>query len=488
MDAGADFFNWHPIPKLWYDWHTAPMKTDKSAVFLLIVLVGIVAFLINHYISHVERPIPLAQGWSQPVVVTSSKDSLVGGFKVYKWHDTILGLQGLNDATARCFLEGRSSNAWLEMHLTGVPNGYYWAYPAIDRLSDTAFFDQGYTDNNKLVLKIIVGQLKDQIALKNAKTKQWTLTKDEFFGKDNVRFTKRNEPGKHGWLRLGVGLITGSRLYIPFCVDGFTYNERGNATDRGPNVDGVFRSDNSGEVWQMERIADFEAFNPSMVQTSGHYYYFAAGLVRDRNGWKLWFSHKAVNSDSWDAPKVLTKTFAYGTLGRYETAVEGDTVHICWMDSRHDRWRFSIDSLPVENDDVYYCRRKDSDSSWSKNVLLSKGIEYCYSPSISAEGNKVVVVWAGIPNAGKDHTDYDPNDIFYVTSKDGGTTWSKPLKVTDGAKDGLTAGRPQVVLLNGVIHLLYIQGKMNLKELSPGLVKLNQPPWPIYYTQRPFPN
>ena len=76
----------------------------------------------------------------------------------------------------------------------------------------------------------------------------------------------------------------------------------------------------------------------------------------------------------------------------------------------------------------------------------------------------------------------------FMTSKDGGKIWSKRLKVTDGAKDGVTSGMPQVALQNGIIHLFYIQGKMNLKQESPGLTLLNQPPWPIYYTQRPFPD
>jgi hypothetical protein len=48
--------------------------------------------------------------------------------------------------------------------------------------------------------------------------------------------------------------------------------------------------------------------------------------------------------------------------------------------------------------------------------------------------------------------------------------------------------RPQVALHNGVIHLFYIQGEVHLKEFSPGLTKLNLGPWPIYYTQRPFPD
>ena len=70
-------------------------------------------------------------------------------------------------------------------------------------------------------------------------------------------------------------------------------------------------------------------------------------------------------------------------------------------------------------------------------MLLSKGLLYAYAPTISAEGDKVVVTWAGIQTADKQHTFMGPNDIYYVTSKDGGKTWTSPLRVTDGAKDGI---------------------------------------------------
>jgi Neuraminidase (sialidase) len=74
-----------------------------------------------------------------------------------------------------------------------------------------------------------------------------------------------------------------------------------------------------------------------------------------------------------------------------------------------------------------------------------------------------------------------PNDIYYVTSKDGGKTWAKPLKVTDNVKDGIRTSGPQVAVQNGVIHLFYVQGKED-RHLS------RQAPWPVYYQQRPFPN
>jgi hypothetical protein len=323
------------------------------------------------------------------------------------------------------------------------------------------------------------------VAVHDVTEQKWAMDKEKVFGADNVRFYGLYEPGKRDYPSLGLGIMEGSELYIPYFVRGFTYDRSGTAIARGPNADGVFHSGDSGVTWQMERISDLEAWSPSVYRTKNYYYYFATRVKRP--GHELWFSRKPNGSGSWDAPKpVVTKTYAM-EFGEYVAAAENDTVHLCWMDGRHNMWRFNIDGPNIENDDIVYCHRKDSDGGWSKDVDLSKGVLYCYAPSISAEGDKIVVAWAGIQTAGKSHTDYDPNDVYYVTSKDGGNTWSKPLKVTDGAKDGMTAGHPQVMLLNGIIHLFYIQGKMDLQQVG-GLTKLNQPPWPIYYTQRPFPD
>ena len=168
-------------------------------------------------------------------------------------------------------------------------------------------------------------------------------------------------------------------------------------------------------------------------------------------------------------------------------------LHLCWLDNRHRKKKLALSLFPlgfsreVQNCEIAYCHTHDSDATWSKEVILSEGLLYSFSPSMSVEGDKIVITWAGIPIADSWHTRFNPNDVYYVTSGDGGKTWTEPLKVTDAAKDGIASGVPQVVLLNGVIHMTYIQGKMNLKQESPGLTKLNQPPWPIYYTHRPFP-
>jgi hypothetical protein len=424
-------------------------------------------------------------GWTSPTVVTSSKDSLVGGVNVYKWHDTIIVLQGMDDRSARCFLMGRNSNSWSEVSLLGVPRGdYYWAEPDMDQTNDRVAFEQGYMEDNQLKMGVLLGDLtvSGNVVVQNGMERKWQEDKKALFGETDTNVSL-NGPWKRNWPRLGVGVIKGSDIYLPYCVNGETLTSGGFVNS--PFNNGVFHSGDSGITWQKEQIgSSFEAEEPSVFSTKSYYYYFATrGL---NNGYELWFSRKPVESGTWDEPKPITKTYAT-VFGSYVAVAAGDTVHLCWMDCRHNKWRFNIDMPNVENDDIVYCHRKDSDSDWSKNVILSKGVLYSYPPSMSAEGDKIVVAWAGIPTAGKWHTDNDPNDVYYVTSKDGGKTWTKPLKVTDGVKDGMTAGHPQVMLLNGVIHLFYIQGKMDLQQVG-GLTKLNQPPWPIYYTQRPFPN
>jgi hypothetical protein len=218
-----------------------------------------------------------------------------------------------------------------------------------------------------------------------------------------------------------------------------------------------------------------------MCRTKSYYYYFM--LKGPRDG--LWFSRKPVTGDSWTAPAVVAE--AHSVVKGGGVIAEGDTVHLCWLDRRHERRRFNLQAPDRENYEVAYCRRRDSDANWSKDVLLSRGMLYSYAPSMAVEGNKIVVAWAGVPTAPDWHVESHANDIYFAASKDSGKTWTKPQRGTDNIKADITTGIPAVALLNGVIHLLYIQGKLNLKREASGLTKLNQPPWPIYYQRRTFP-
>ena len=163
-------------------------------------------------------------------------------------------------------------------------------------------------------------------------------------------------------------------MYIPYALDAAEVTQQGKSVSvdrgKGPFASGVFHSIDSGMTWQMEKISSWKAVAPTMCKTTGHYYYFAGIYL-------LWFSRKASEGGRWKEPQALTKTFAL-VYGRFDVAGEGDTAHICWMDRRHNKWRFSFfDAPPVENNEIYYRRRKDADSDWSKEVLLSERLALC---------------------------------------------------------------------------------------------------------------
>jgi len=477
--------------------------TSSKIIKLLVICSCLLTCTIAFFTACGKQAISVAGNWSSRVQVAESQQNFVGGLTLYKLHDRIIALQvkysnSTKAYTPKCFTLNRSSSIWTETPFTGIPNDYLGVYPdlyhatvAIDQANNRAFFEHGYIENDNLVMNVLIGRvnLNGSMAVQDVIERKWMLDTKALFGETQsiVRLTER--PGTRDWPELGVGVINGSEFYIPYYVKGFTYNRSGNAVARGPNENGVFHSIDSGDKWQIERISDSEAWLPTIVRTKDHYYYFATGASKERErDFELWFAQKPVNGNSWGTPGIVTKTFVYGAYGQYAAVAEGESVHVCWMDVRHKKLKPDIGVFPphlyreLGNCEIAYCQRKDSDANWNQSVILSKGLLYSYSPSISVEGNKVIIAWASAESDG------GPNDILYVTSKDGGKTWTNPLKVTSDAKDGKTSGEPQVMLLNGVIHLFYIQGALEKpKQISPGLTKLHQGPWPIYYQRRPFP-
>ena len=459
------------------------MKRNKIIILLLIFLVGIGVF----YVSHVRRPILLDHGWTPPVKIADSQNDLDGSVDLYKWRDTIILLQSRYDWSSKsstCSIMTRNNNppnSWYQQPLSDIPRGYRFYTPAIDAANDNILFAQSYTENDQLMMSTIFAHMMENGHTQVGTERKWTTDKKSLLGETppNVHI---NEPGKRGWgLLLGFGILNGADIYISYCLSGRAYRE--NSTEDGPFNNGIFHSTDSGKTWQIERISDFDSFDSTVCRTKGHYYYFATGLIGIRHGHPLWFSRKSVGDNSWDQPKELKRTIPNGVDARYIATTEDDTVHLFWLDSRHTKWRFTLEGPIFEDCEVAYCHWKDADAGWSKDVILSKGVRSSYAPSISVEGDKIVAAWSGNQTARACPWECDPNDIYYATSKDGGKTWAKPLQVTDVAKDGITVGRTQVALHSGVIHLFYVQGKWD-QNLQVG----NQGSWPIYYQQHPFPN
>jgi hypothetical protein len=435
-----------------------------------------------------ESAAQLDPKWTSPAAISSSIGGLGGAIRLHRCYDTLIGVQVLHGGSAQLLMLNRASNSWSQSNVAGAPDvggwTYLWGFASIDPQSKRVLLPEGYAENEQLVMKVLMGTITENVGLRDIIEKKWITDKIALLGETDPK-VKLNELGKgRQGVGLGPGILNGSEACIPYCLHAAEVIQQGKSVTikDGPSANGVFHSSDSGKTWQMEKISDIHSGAPTICKTKGYFYYFAGHDL------SLWFSRKPTEGGKWEEPQVISRTFAL-VDGRFAAAGEGDTAHACWMDRRHNKWRFNIDAPPIENNEIFYRRRKDTDRDWSKEVLLSKGLLYAYAPTISAEGDKVVVAWAGIQTASKQHTDMGPNDIYYVTSKDGGKTWAQPLKITDGAKNGMIAGMPQVALLNGTIHLLYTQGKRaEAKELTPGLTKLGGEPWPIYYTQRPFPD
>jgi len=117
------------------------------------------------------------------------------------------------------------------------------------------------------------------------------------------------------------------------------------------------------------------------------------------------------------------------------------------------------------NWELYYRKRKDSESGWTKEMLLSKGLDFTFDPHIAVEGNHIVVVFGGYERDGKRSVPrMHPSDIFFTTSRDGGKTWKPPAQVTNNAKAGNTSISPQVALFRDTIHLFYIGGVLTYQH------------------------
>ena len=423
--------------------------------------------------------------WSKPETVAKSSDSLASSFSLYKWNKSLMALGGDARTFAVHFLQddGRS---WNRLPITDPG----WIPMDVDPQQNRFVISRAAIWTNSVNAQFVIGSLSPDGRFTSETTTHLILQQSKLF--PNARPDLEMSPwGRPAQAMFVGGAMDDAEIRVPYCIDATPVERKGSQigirADLAVGANGVFSSSDGGQTWRAETISNQESQTPTVCRTRGFYYYFAlAG--QGGSPFKLWYSRSAVGSTSWNRPETLNKTGADNYGSNLHALADGDAVHLCWLDCRHEKTSFSLMHPRGENYEVAYCHRKDTDSGWDKDVILSEGLRYAYSPSMSVEGDKVVVAWAGVKNDKDGRNEWNPSDIYYVTSKDGGKTWAKPMQVTDGFKGGITSGRPQVALHNGVIHLFYIQGKLNYQEVSAGMVKLNQPPWPIYYTQRPFPN
>lgn len=418
--------------------------------------------------------------WSQPQGIAKSSDSLSTSFSLYRWNGSLLTLGG-DDGTNAARVWEDDSKDWRT--ISTVESGWkpMWLEP-----NGLRFLTSWATLwSNRIDARFSIGSFSDGRVVSHS-SGALSVRKEKLYpnAQPNLEMTLDERPAQIGF---AGGDMEDKEIRVPYCVTATLVERNGRQVGYSGDfaANGVFASSDGGHTWRTEPIVVRYSESPAVCRTKAYYYYFAkAGIGGEP--YELWCSRCPLESSAWSPPETLKKSVARKLSEGLHAIGQNETVHLCWLDARNEKTRFSLSRPRAGNYEVAYTHRKDSDSGWSKDVILSKGLRWAYAPSMSVEGNNVVVAWAGAKSDSEGRNEWNASDIYYVISKDGGNTWTKPIRVTDGFKSGVTSGRPQVALHKGVIHLFYIQGKTTYKEVSAGMVKLNQPPWPILYQQRPI--
>jgi len=117
-------------------------------------------------------------------------------------------------------------------------------------------------------------------------------------------------------------------------------------------------------------------------------------------------------------------------------------VHLVWSDQRDGTWK------------VYYKRSTDSGLTWSQDIRLSDTTGWASSPSVSASGDYVHVVW----NDGRDGND----EIYTKRSTDRGITWSPDTRLT---QDPAMSLWPSIWASGTDVHTAWVDERYGNREI-----------------------
>jgi hypothetical protein len=114
-------------------------------------------------------------------------------------------------------------------------------------------------------------------------------------------------------------------------------------------------------------------------------------------------------------------------------AASGDTVHVVWYDFRD------------ANFEIYYKRSTDGGTSWGADTWLTTNSAESSSPSVTASGSVVHVVW-------QDRRDGSGGEIYYKRSTDGGVIWEADTRLTNNSR---FKGFPSMAVSDSVVYVVW---------------------------------
>src|SRR6266540_2087887 len=443
----------------------------------------------------------LDPAWSHPETFAHSKEALNSTFGIVQLN----GMPVCVDGSDYYFL-GTDGADWKKKTFLApisVANSLFLPDPASTRF----ILQEGSVRDGTLHGAFVFCSLDPESGIRKLYDRNVALEPQELFGE--IRKSRNEQPVEKIWRQqygppqikpssgcFGWGVSLGEAVHVPYTVEcSAFYGSRKEAGGSGPAQTGMLSSTGDHSRWTKVKLFDVRTFAQGIFASRDNLYFLANRIgEQDLKTWGLWCVRMPRTEAAQPAAELVAHTFCHTVFGKYSAVTSGETIHLIWLDERHERNSAlrvlrSGGGPPGEaNFEIYYCKRDDSGTEWTKEVLLSKGIDFAFAPQMAVDGESIVVVWAGHRrDRDKTYAEFHPSDIYFTTSRDEGKTWAATTRATDNAKSGSVSGRPQVVLHNGVIHLFYIRGKPRENVVAPGLRLLNQPPWDIIYQHRLFP-
>jgi hypothetical protein len=418
-----------------------------TPIRLILLAVGVIGlFWLVTQIAPIELPALMSPGidtsWSKPVQI-SSGGRYGSGFSLHSWNEIPVGLK-----QGGTFYFLNKDNKWIEKTIPGFESEKNEScYPvAVDAHGPKAIFcDITYTNNTKAVQSFVDVTITPDGNLRMGPKVPLPDYSKEWFKDVPIA------PGAKRVINFGCleGTVVGTDFYIPYFASSEDGTERITSTgthqqswQQGPSESGFLYSSN-GVSWQKTRLDGFEGFGKLKATDE-------TGYLLTRQLDNLWFSTRSSDVSDWSKPKLLMNALKGGCL-----QVEADEVlHLCWLDGRLKKglgfFLYGDWDVGRKNNLVFYCNYQGG--KWGREKRLSGNLTYCGSPSMSVEGERIVVVWENFTKP------YTRASTYYTVSKNNGRTWSRIYKVENFEGTADSDPSPKVLLYHDIIHLFYDRG------------------------------
>jgi hypothetical protein len=415
--------------------------TPIRLIFLIIGVIGL--FWLVRQIVPIELPSLTSPrtdaNWSKPISIGGGRYG--AGLSLHFWNGIPVGV-----ARGGVFYFLNKDDKWIEKTIPGFESEKNEScYPvAIDAHGPRAIFcDITYTNKTEAIFAFVDVTITPDGNLKmGAKVPLHDYRKELFKNIPIASDAKRDI--SFGCLE---GTVIGSEFYIPYFARSEDITERITSTGThqqqgqdGPSESGFLYSSNGLSSWQKIRLDGSESFGTFHITDN------VLHLLTVR--WANLLSSTQLSVSNWSKPKLVTDTLKGS---RFQVEGENKTMHLCWLDERLKRglgfFIYGDWDVGGRNNLVFY--RNYKDGKWSREKRLSGGLSYCGSPTMSVEGEKIVVAWDNYTRP------YTRASVYYTVSKNNGRTWSKIYKVENFEGTAGSSPSCKVILYHGIIHLFY---------------------------------